>query len=47
MSLDENQIFYVLNCNSAKEMCDALEMIYDVSPSIKQERMNTQGEEDK
>lgn len=41
MSLIENQFFYVLRCNSAKEMWDTLEMINGVSPSIEQERMNT------
>lgn len=45
MSLNLNQFLYVLNCNSAKEMCDALEMIYRESPSIEQEGMNTRGED--
>lgn len=27
-------------------MWDTLEMIYEVSPSIKQDKMNTRGEED-
>lgn len=44
--LEENQFFYVHTCNSAKEMCDTYEMIYGVSSSIKQERMNTRDDED-
>lgn len=41
MSLKENQFRYVLNYNSIKEMWGILEMIYGVSPSIKQKVMNT------
>lgn len=32
---------YVINCNSTKEMWDTFKMIYGVSPSIEQEKMNT------
>lgn len=45
MSLNENQIFYVLNYNSSKKICDTLELIYGVFQSIEQERMNTRGKE--
>lgn len=44
--LNENQFLYILKCNSAKEMWDTLEMIYGLSPSIKQNGMNTRDEED-
>lgn len=34
MFLEENQSFYVHNCNFAKETRDTLEMIYEVSLRI-------------
>lgn len=37
---------YALNCSSFKEIWVTLEMIYEISPSIEQERMNSQGEKD-
>lgn len=46
MSLDEIELFYVHNCNSTKEMWNTFEMISEVSPSIKQDIMNTRDEED-
>lgn len=46
MSLDESEFFYVHNCNSTKEMWNILEMISEVSPSIKHDIMNTRGKED-
>lgn len=46
MSLDDSQFLYNYNCKIAKEMWDTLKMIYGVSPSVKQEQMNTRGEED-
>lgn len=45
MSLNKNQLFYVLIYNSAKEIRDTFEMIYEVFQSIEQEGKNTQGEE--
>lgn len=36
MPVDENKYFYVRNCKSSKKMGDTLEMIYGVSPNIKQ-----------
>lgn len=46
MYLDDNQFFYVHKCKSTKKMWNTVEMIYEVSPSVEQERMNTRGEED-
>lgn len=45
MSLDENQFFNVHTYNSTKEIWDTLEIIHEVSPSIKQEETNTRGKE--
>ena len=45
MFLNFSKLLYVYNFNSAKEMWDT-EMIYEVSPSIEQERMNTRDKED-
>lgn len=44
ISLDDNQLFYVHNCNFAKEMWNTPEMIYGISPNIELQRMNTRGE---
>lgn len=41
--LDDNQLFYVLNCNSTKAMWDTLEMIYIDVRSVKQGWMSTRG----
>lgn len=41
ISLGENQFLYTLNCNPSKKVWDIIEMIYGVSPSINQKRMNT------
>lgn len=46
MFIDDIKFFYVHRCKTAKEMWNALEMIYKVFPSIKQEEMDTRGEED-
>lgn len=43
--LDDGELLYVYNCNTVKERWDTLEMICGVSPSIKQEEMNTWGKE--
>lgn len=45
MFLNENKFLYVLNCNYTKEVWDTLKMIYGISLSIKQERMNTRVQE--
>lgn len=46
MSLYDSKILYVYNCKTAKEMWDNLEIIYGVSPKVKQEEMNTPGDND-
>lgn len=45
MSLDDNNLLYIYDCNSTKEIWDNLNMIYGVSWSIEQEQMNTHSEE--
>lgn len=46
MSLNDTIFHYVHHCNTSKEMWGNLEMLYEVSPSIKQQKMNTRGKED-
>lgn len=46
MSLNDSKFHYVYRCQTTKEIWDSLEMIYRVSPSIKQEKMNTRGKEE-
>lgn len=41
ISFNDNQFLYDHNFKSTKEMWDTLEMIYGVSPCIKQDKMNT------
>lgn len=45
MSLDDSRILYFYNFKTTKEMWDTLEIIYEVSPSIEREEMNTRGKE--
>lgn len=46
MTLYYRKFHYVHPYNTAKKSWDTLKMIYGVSPSIKQEKMNTRGEKD-
>lgn len=41
-ALSSKDFYRVFTCDSTKKVQDTLEMIYGVSPSVKQERMNTQ-----
>lgn len=45
MSLDYSKFYYVHPFNTAKEICDTLEIVNGVSLSIEQEKMNTRGGE--
>lgn len=46
ISLDDIKLYHVHLFKTSKEMWYTLEMIYGVSPSIEQKKMNTQGKED-
>lgn len=46
MSLNDTISHYVHHCNTVMEIWYTLEMIFRVSPSIKQERINIRGKED-
>lgn len=45
MTLDDIELLYIYNYKTAKEIWNTLEMIYGVSPSIDQEKINIQYEE--
>ena len=46
MFLNNTNFHYVHICKTSKDIWDALKLIYGDSPSIKQEKINTQGKED-